>query len=419
VTAKRLLILDDDETVGQTIAKVGESIGAEILYTADPEEFLGHVESWNPTHVALDLVMPDMDGVQVLGELARRKCTAQVIITSGSGGRVLTAAGRSAAEHGLEFAGILKKPFTRNELRSLLEKEVPRAPLGDVRHMIADAVRPADEFVWTERAFRDALDRRELRAYLQPKVDCRTLEVVGFEALARWRHPIHGLLTADKFVPQVERHGLVNELTEFMFDRSLIWFERLKTVETRSGQRIGSSKVPARKSISINISALSLAEPQFFDSLVSRCRAARVDPGDITFELTETNAMADPITSLDVLTRLRVKGFQLSIDDFGTGYSSMVQLVRLPFSEIKVDKSFVMAAMQSDEARTVIKSIVDLGRSLGLKTTAEGVDQPKTLDFLSEIGCDFAQGFYIAPPMPQEDIPTWLSSRDGMKNSNL
>jgi len=418
VTLRRLLILDDDEAVGQTIATIGESIGAEIFYTADPKEFLDHVASWNPTHVALDLVMPDMDGVQVLGELARRKCTAKVIITSGSGARVLSAAGRSATERGLEFAGILKKPFTRNELRSLLETEAPGPPLGHVTPAVADAVRPADDFVWTERAFIDALERRELRAYLQPKVDCRTLEVVGFEALARWQHPVHGLLTADKFVPHVERHGLVNELTEFMFTHSLLWFERLKKVESLLDQRTGSSKVSARKSISINISALSLEQPEFFDSLVSRCHAARVDPGDIIFELTETNAMADPIASLDVLTRLRVKGFQLSIDDFGTGYSSMVQLVRLPFSEIKVDKSFVMTAMQSDEARTVIKSIVDLGRSLGLKTTAEGVDQRKTLGFLNEIGCDFAQGFYIAPPMRQEDIPTWLASRDGMKDSN-
>ena len=152
MTAKRLLILDDDETVGQTIAKVGESIGAEILYTADPEEFLGHVESWNPTHVALDLVMPDMDGVQVLGELARRKCTAQVIITSGSGGRVLTAAGRSAAEHGLEFAGILKKPFTRNELRSLLEKEMLLIVANCVRtcsqRSIAGPLRSSDSRPW-------------------------------------------------------------------------------------------------------------------------------------------------------------------------------------------------------------------------------------------------------------------------------
>jgi EAL domain-containing protein (putative c-di-GMP-specific phosphodiesterase class I) len=121
--------------------------------------------------------------------------------------------------------------------------------------------------------------------------------------------------------------------------------------------------------------------------------------------------MVDPILSLDLMTRFRVKGFQLSIDDFGTGFSSMVQLVRLPFSEIKVDKSFVINAQSSRESRAVVKSIIDLGHSLGLQVTAEGVENRETLEYLSSLDCDFAQGYFIARPMSGENVSDWLERK--------
>jgi EAL domain-containing protein (putative c-di-GMP-specific phosphodiesterase class I) len=135
------------------------------------------------------------------------------------------------------------------------------------------------------------------------------------------------------------------------------------------------------------------------ESVEERCRRAEVNPDQMILELTETSAMEDTVLSLDLLTRLRLKGFQLSIDDFGTGYSSMLQLVRLPFTEIKVDKSFVSNAMTNAEHRTVIKSIVNLGHSLGLHCTAEGLEDAETLAYLNEVGCDLVQGYFIARPM--------------------
>ena len=121
--------------------------------------------------------------------------------------------------------------------------------------------------------------------------------------------------------------------------------------------------------------------------------------------------MVDPILSLDLMTRFRVKGFRLPLDEFGTGYSSIVQLVRLPFSEIKVDKSFVMQAQDSIESRTVIKSIVDLGHSLGLLVTAEGIEDVETLNYLTSLGCDLAQGYFIARPMSGEATHVWAAKR--------
>ncbi|MDV7392922.1 EAL domain-containing protein, partial [Arthrospira platensis SPKY1] len=144
------------------------------------------------------------------------------------------------------------------------------------------------------------------------------------------------------------------------------------------------------------------------DRLAQRCLQLQLAPERLILELTETSAMDDPVASLGLITRLRMKGFHLSIDDFGTGFSSMLQLVRLPFSELKVDKSFVMTALQSEESRTVVKSIVDLGRSLGLRTVAEGVETAEVFDFLRKIGCDQAQGYHIARPMTGDATLRWM-----------
>jgi EAL domain-containing protein (putative c-di-GMP-specific phosphodiesterase class I) len=162
---------------------------------------------------------------------------------------------------------------------------------------------------------------------------------------------------------------------------------------------------------SVNISAKSLANLDLVDVLSELCGRFRVAPGRIVLEVTESSAMVDPILSLDLMTRFRVKGFHLSIDDFGTGYSSMVQLVRLPFFEIKVDKSFVMRSQHSNEARAVIKSIIDLGHSLGLLVTAEGIEDLRTFDNLKNLGCDLAQEYFIARPMSGAAMCAWTASR--------
>jgi EAL domain-containing protein (putative c-di-GMP-specific phosphodiesterase class I) len=127
----------------------------------------------------------------------------------------------------------------------------------------------------------------------------------------------------------------------------------------------------------------------------------------VVVELTETSAMRDPVAALDILTRLRMKGFQLALDDFGTGYSSLAQLARLPFSEIKIDQSFVSTLYRSRESRTIVNATIQLGHSLGLRVTAEGVEDRESFEILGELGCDLAQGFYIARPMMPDEIGAW------------
>lgn len=402
----RLLILEDDPSVGSIIRMIAITSGLEARVLSHPEEFFHALNEWQPTHIVLDLVMPEMDGVQVLAELAARQCPANIVIISGMGNRVLDAACRSANERGLNVVGVLAKPFSAAALRTLLV-EVPDANPNDGKAARRD--KPAQSFDLTAAELRRGLDNRELWVAYQPKIECAAGGLAGFEALVRWTHPRFGLIMPDQFVPFAEKHGLIDALTDSVLEQALHWFSaHFPDDGTAAAREVGSAV-----SLSINLSAASLKDMTVVDRMAACCQQQRILPGRLILELTETSAMENPITSLDMLTRMRMKGFQLSLDDFGTGYSSMRELVRMPFSEIKVDKSFVMSATRSAESRAVVKSIVDLGRSLGLKSAAEGVENAETLELLKDLGCDFAQGYWIGRPMAGSDIPGWMSNKWG------
>lgn len=402
---RRLLILDDDPGVGQTIVRIATAAGIDARWTDDSQEFFRAFDSWVPTHIALDLIMPEMDGVEVMVTLAQRQCRARIIITSGVGSRVLDAAGRSAGEHGLDIAGVLSKPFAAQKLRDLLN--APGSAAVAKPPAAAQRTVPA-QFEPSVADVEEALARREFVVYYQPKVACEDGALAGFEALVRWQHPVHGLLAPDRFVPLAENHGLIDALTDQVLDEALLWFAGMCQPD---GNDPDLTQVANPIVLSVNISARTLDDQALVARIVDRCAAHGIAPERMIFELTETSAMEDPVASLDLLTRLRMKGFQLSIDDFGTGFSSMLQLVRLPFSEIKVDKSFVMTANRSAESRTVIRSIIELGHSLGLRATAEGVEDTESLAYLKTIGCDLAQGFLIARPMSGPAARAWRPTR--------
>jgi EAL domain-containing protein (putative c-di-GMP-specific phosphodiesterase class I)/FixJ family two-component response regulator len=390
---RRILILDDDADVGQVIQWMAQSIGFEAEFVTRADEFFEKLTATHPDIITIDLAMPGLDGVEVMRMLAERKCKARIVISSGMGTRVLEAAQRSAAEHGLSILGVIQKPISKEALLALIGEGGDRNEPASVGMLSAHS----DALKITEAELKGALERHEFVLAYQPKVLCKTGAPAGFEALVRWKHPSRGIVMPNEFIPLAEQTGLIEDLTEQIFDQSLKWFS--------------ASFPPPHPQLSLNISARSLVDIQMADSLLSLCRRYGVEPERVVLELTETSAMVDPTLSLDLMTRFRVKGFHLSIDDFGTGFSSMVQLVRLPFSEIKVDQSFVMRAQQSQESRTVIKSIVDLGHSLGLLVTAEGVESIEIFDYIKSVGCDLAQGYFIARPMWGEDALAWIQQR--------
>ncbi|MCH8529915.1 MAG: EAL domain-containing protein [Saccharospirillum sp.] len=403
---KKLLILDDDALTGQTIRSIAEFAGLEVRFTTESRQFFLWARDWQPTFIAIDLIMPEMDGVEVMQALAKQQSQANLIITSGVGSRVLDAAVRSAREHGLNILGSLAKPFSPAELRALLSQgsaaKLTRAETPAFQGSLSPQSSPSPQ------ELRHGIDHDELRLLYQPKIHCQTGTLQGLEALVRWQHPRLGLLTPDRFIPMAESQGLIDDLTEWVVTHALAWMANIRTKGWPGANQSPPLTLPTNITLSINISARSLSNFQLFDRIASLCHANALKPERVIFELTETSAMEDPISSLDILTRLRVQGFQLSIDDFGTGFSSMLQLVRLPFSEMKIDKSFVMTANDSAESRAVIKSIVDLGHSLGIACTAEGIEDEDALNYLKELGCEHGQGFYISRPVDSEALQSWF-----------
>ncbi len=374
----RLLILDDEPQFAAFVAKVAEACGYDVRCTEQPDAFRGLLSEWQPTHIALDLAMPHTDGIEMLRFLAGEDSRARILIMSGFDSRVLDAARRLGTERGLSIMGSVQKPIRARDLRAILDEN--RTATG----------------VLDKNSLDQALAAGDITAFYQPKVDLHTWRPVGFEALVRWRHAQRGMIPPEQFVPLAEATGLIDRLTETVTTRALI--------QSRQWEETGLAL-----DIAINLSAISLNEEDLADRIEMICWATGAKKEHITFEVTETVAMADPVRGLDILTRLRIKGFKLSIDDFGTGYSSLVQLHRLPFSELKIDRSFVAECDHSSEARTIVKTMIDLAHNLGMSAVGEGVETEDVAQTLGELGCDVGQGYAIARPMEAQLVPVWLA----------
>lgn len=398
---RRLLVLEDDVLTGRTIQTIAEFAGLAVQFTTEPDDFFQRLDAWQPDVIALDLIMPAMDGVQVLARLGERSCKARIIITSGVGSRVLDAARRAAQQHGLSISGVLAKPFSPAELRALLMQPVATSGRSASAETGTQQWPTSDEL-------HQAIATDSLSLAYQPQVDCLTGTLNGFEALVRWEHPRLGWVGPDRFIPLSEACGLIDALTEWVVMTGLAWFADFRARYLGNAARHSTVQLPEHLHLSLNVSVLSLTNFDLFERLYQRCIELELKAEWITFELTESSAMDDPVVSLETLTRLRMRGFQLSIDDFGTGFSSMVQLVRLPFTELKIDRSFVFSSVSSEESRQVIRSIVELGNSLGMLTVAEGVESQEALTYLQTLGCDLAQGYWFARPLFPADLENWL-----------
>jgi diguanylate cyclase (GGDEF)-like protein/PAS domain S-box-containing protein len=247
-------------------------------------------------------------------------------------------------------------------------------------------------------ALRRAIADGELILHYQPKVDCRSGAVAGVEALVRWQHPTQGLIPPDRFIPLAEQTGLIRPLTRWVLNAALC--------QTRSWHDEG-----LMLSVAVNLSAHDLQDAHMAKHVADLLAKWNLTADWLKLELTESALMADPTQALQVLTELCALGVRLAIDDFGTGYSSLGYLKRLPAHEIKIDRSFVadMAAEERDHA--IVRSTIDLGHNLGLEAVAEGVEDRETLELLSSLGCDLAQGFYLSRPLPAESIAEWCKTR--------
>ena len=285
--------------------------------------------------------------------------------------------------------GALQKPIMLTDLEAILRKTMKHG----------SNITAAD--------LEQAMARNELQVYYQPKAS-RTTDgrwlVEGVESLARWIHPLRGFIPPPQFIAIAESSGLIRQLTERVVEISM------RQVAQWHAQGL-------MLSVAINLSPRLLNDRSFPDLVEKMADGYGISPTKITFEVTESAAMSDPETTMDVLTRLRVKQFGLSIDDFGTGYSSLKHLYLMPFSELKIDISFVRDVCHRDEARVMVETMVMLAHKLGLTSCAEGVETPEILEFLAKSECDRVQGYLIGKPVPGEQLPGIVESWNASQSS--
>jgi EAL domain-containing protein (putative c-di-GMP-specific phosphodiesterase class I) len=368
----KLLVIDDQPDLCEFISEAAANLGFEVRSVTEPDAFRRAVQEFKPTVVVLDLQMPGADGIELLRYLAEQGSKASVLVASGMDQRVLSTAQQIGRSQGLNMLGALQKPILLADLEATLR----HALRGDT---------PI-----TATALAAALDRCELQVYYQPKATHMgpgRWIVEGVEALARWEHPALGFVSPAVFIPVAEKNGLIRRLTE-------------QVLETAFAQCRAWDAAGLQLSVAINLSPQLLNDLSFPDQVARMAAQVGADARRVIFEVTESAAMFDPGTTMDVLTRMRVKNFGLSIDDFGTGYSSLKQLYLMPFSELKIDTSFVRDIFAHEDARTMVETMVLLAHKLRLTACAEGVESQEILDFLESVSCDRAQGYFIGRPMP-------------------
>lgn len=333
--------------------------------------------------IVSDLFMPDMDGLVLMRHLAQRGFRGSFMLLSSSSPEILNSAAGLAQAHGLDLLGVLSKPCAPERLGAMLGGRKPRKR--------EDGVDPKLQFL-TLRTLKQALVNQEFVPWYQPKIDIHTGKAGSVEALARW--PL-AAIGPGAFVPAMEACGLADEL----------FFAMVRAVL----QDVGVwRKQGVAVKVAINLSmdtALNLGMPEQLLALVLN---AGLKPADLIIEVTESKLMVQRNLAMETLTRLSMMGFILSIDDFGTGFSSLVQLVDLPFKELKIDGSFVQRALTESKAEAILRLAIAAGASLDMHVVAEGVETAAQLAFIRECGGTIAQGYHFARPMPFDACTTWL-----------
>ena len=384
----RLIVVDDESNMGELVKDVADAAGFDAVHYIHASEFVAHHDD-RAAVLVLDFFMPDFDGIEMIRLLAGMECKSVLVLISGVDKSVLHSAHELAIEHGLNIVGALQKPFHPSELRKLL--------LGVSSSLSQDKTQKqqvSESNLISIDEIREAIAANQFIGYYQPQVSLKDFRVIGYEVLMRWRHPDRGLVPPFQFISLAESSGLIEDMTWNLLDSvTENWV-----------------KHDLQQTVSINMTAAmfkSLDLPERLHEIGEN--RGFYDNSLLILEVTESALMEELTKSLDSLTRLRMKGFQLSIDDFGTGYSSMVQLYRAPFSELKVDQSFVMRMEKDPEARAIVESTIDLAHNLNMKVVAEGVETQSIMRKLKQLGCDVAQGYHIARPMPIEEVMDWMA----------
>ena len=360
-----------------TLYEAGDGLSAVKIYRGLPRP---------PAVIVLDLELPGLDGIEVLQRLVEAHQKPHVILVSSADDVLINTVATMAQALGIPVLGAFRKPILATAFLQALQAYGPRQNM--VRSTEADPTPLCAE------RLRQAIAEGEIRPYYQPKLALQQGTVAGFEALARWQLPDGVGVSPARFIPLAEESGLIGELTLLLLDQVL---------EDVVAWRHDGLAV----NVALNLSAASLADPNLANEVLLRVARHGVAPRSMTLEITESALVADMTSALATISRLRLRGFGFSIDDYGTGFSSMQQLSRFPFTELKIDRTFVQGAPERAQLRTILQSSLEMARRLGITTVAEGVETETELQLLKAMGCRQVQGYLLARPMPAHKVLEW------------
>ncbi len=382
-----ILLIDDEVFARKLLLHQLASLGfRDVTAVAGGADALALIAGGGRFDLILtDLQMPSMDGVEFVRALTQTNYGGELVLVSGEDRRILQTAEQLARVHGLRVLGQLKKPVEPEALAKVL-----------ALHVETVISRPRTEHkTYGPKELRQAIDAGELVCHCQPQVSLPTGALTGVEILVRWQHPGDGLVLPDGFIAVAEEHGLIDDLTQKVLRDTLrqarTWFD--------AGHEMH---------VAVNVSMENLNTLDFPDFVAAAAREMDVSLSSLVLEVTESRLMKDLRAPLDILARLRLKHVDLSIDDFGTGHSSLAQLRDLPFNELKIDRGFVRGACRDAQLAAICDASLDIARKLGMRSVAEGVEDIEDWNFLRAHGCDIAQGYFIARPMPMVALADWL-----------
>jgi EAL domain-containing protein (putative c-di-GMP-specific phosphodiesterase class I) len=388
------LAVEDHEFQRGLLLKMLARLGAtHILTAADGRAALDIVKSSYPSIdiIISDLDMPGMDGLEFMRHLSEARIPVAIILASALESVLLDSVETMTRAYGVRILGVIQKPITPEKLDALIKLHVP-AQAGQTRPGAADLSFTIEEIV-------QGLKNDEFEPFFQPKVLLASRRLKGAEALARWRHPQKGIIAPYAFIGLLEDRNQIDELTWMMLRKSVAFCKEWRAKSDRD------------VNVSVNVSVKSLADVHFADRVHELVHLENLDSRNIILEVTESAATTDICHALENLSRLRMRGFGLSIDDYGTGYSSLQQLTRIAFTEIKIDQSFVADAAAQQSARIILESSLDMAKKLGISTVAEGVETQDQWDLVRELGCELAQGYFIARPIAASEFLAWARNQ--------
>jgi EAL domain-containing protein (putative c-di-GMP-specific phosphodiesterase class I)/CheY-like chemotaxis protein len=393
----RILLVDDDSHMLDLECRMLKSLGYTQISTAtSAAEALLQLE-YDPSSAELiicDLGMPGIDGIQFLQFLDSSPFRGSVILFSAESARVLHSVQKLLVGPQLTILGALTKPGTREGMRALIECWIPPKA----------AKTPHTAMVITAAQLHAANEAHQWVLHYQPQVSLATGQLVGVEALVRWFHPQHGLVLPDLFIELAENCEAIDGLTECVAREAL----RQQVLWHAAGLKLR---------ISINVSMSSMEKPDYWRTLSALVAECGASPETITIEITETRLRGPSSVPLENLVRLRLQRFGMSIDDFGVGQSSLRQLRDIPFTELKIDRSYVSGARNNQIIRPILEGSLAMSRGMAMSSVAEGVETEDDWNLLRQLGCNIAQGFFVGPPMLAEQLSEWVAQWDARRRA--